>query len=320
VIDFFLGTFSSSYYLGLMLNTACILSVSALGVSFALRCGEYNLGGEGQIYFAGFVSAMLLKAFSSMPAWIALPLVLLITGLLTSAIAMVSVILKIKKNANVLLTSFLVSSAIIPVLDSLITGRFRATDGNLLATDFILEKFRLPKILEPSPLNISIFLIPVICVILYWVLYKTPFGRRLTLFGKAPEFALYSGCSYNFYLSASVGFSGFMNGVAGFLCVVGTYYTCHSGFYMGLGWNALTCSMIAFSNPLLILPCSLFLSWLYTSVDRVALINNFGFDANGIIQAVIMFAVSCVLFRVISKKHLVKKIKKISFVNKGGNK
>ena len=74
--------------------------------------------------------------------------------------------------------------------------------------------------------------------------------------------------------------------------VCGTYFTCHNGFYSGMGWNALSVALIASSNPLALIPTSLFLSWLYTSAGRVSLTQGFGFDISGIIQGAILFSVA----------------------------
>lgn len=310
--DFLVGVFSSPYYIGILLNTATLLITAGLGLCFSLKCGEYNLGSEGQIYFAGFISVLSLNAFSSLPTWIAFLITIIIVLTLTSAMAMLSAFLKIYKNANVLLTSFLISAATIPILDSLISGAFRAQEGNLLAMPFIKEQFRFAKLLNPSPLNISAILILPLCFASWHFLFRTTAGRHLSLWGKAHEFALYSGYSYSRALYSSLAFSGAMNGLTGFFYVVGTAYTCHAGFYVGLGWNALSSAMIAKSNPLILIFSSLLLAWLYTSVDRYALLNNTGFDLSGIIQGAIMFVIATTL---IGKSFSLKKSK-----NKRGTK
>ena len=46
----FTGAFSSSYYIGSMLNTMALLLTAGLGASVAVKSGNMNLGGEGQIY------------------------------------------------------------------------------------------------------------------------------------------------------------------------------------------------------------------------------------------------------------------------------
>lgn len=114
----------------------------------------------------------------------------------------------------------------------------------------------------------------------------------MQVWGSAPLFAKYCGYSSieNSFLSLSI--SGALHALTGFFAVAGTYYTCHKGFYSGMGWNALSAALIAQSNPLAIIPVSLVLSWLYTSADRVALTQGFGFDISGIIQGVVLFSIA----------------------------
>ena len=59
--DFFTGVFSSPYYLGAMLNTASLFMWAGIGGAVAILSGNLNLGGEGQIYFSGFASAVILS-------------------------------------------------------------------------------------------------------------------------------------------------------------------------------------------------------------------------------------------------------------------
>ena len=58
--DFFTGVWSSSVYIGNLLNTASLFMWAALGACLALASGSLNLGGEGQIYVSGFVAALVL--------------------------------------------------------------------------------------------------------------------------------------------------------------------------------------------------------------------------------------------------------------------
>ena len=72
----------------------------------------------------------------------------------------------------------------------------------------------------------------------------------------------------------------------------GTYFTCHSGFYSGMGWNALSVAMIARTRPLLIIPVSVLISALMTYSGRFALYSNLDFDVNALIQALILFMIA----------------------------
>ncbi|QTQ13572.1 ABC transporter permease [Treponema parvum] len=292
-MDFITGTTASRYYLGSFLNTAVLLIVAGLGASIAIKGGNLNLGGEGQIYAGGFFVAVILTLpLPSYARKFIVPAAFSAACAAGAFQAILSALLRKFKKANVLLTSFLISAAVIPCIDSLIAGKFRDKTGNLLATQFIPENLRLAPLLKPSPLNISIFAAPLLCLIFHYFIYRTEAGRRLRIWGIAPEFARYCGYSEEKSMFLSLAASGAMHGLAGAIAVCGTYFTCHSGFYAGMGWNALSCALIAQSEPLLLIPASLILSWLYTSSGRVALMQEIQFDISSLIQGIILFCIS----------------------------
>ena len=48
------------YYLGSALNLSGLYMIAGSGALISIKSGDFNLGGEGQIYLGGFVSAVLL--------------------------------------------------------------------------------------------------------------------------------------------------------------------------------------------------------------------------------------------------------------------
>lgn len=309
MLDFFTGVLSSPYFTGLFLNMFVLMSFSAGGNCFTLKSGFYNLGGEGQIYLSGFVSAVSLVKFSFLPCVFNIFISFLLSVCASCILELFSALLNDLKKINVLLTTYLFSSALIFILDYLVGNVFRTKEGNLLATEFINESLRLKSILPPSPLNVLIFIVPVICLLLWFLQKKTMWGKISAVWGISNEFALYSGFSYRKNIYSVMAFDGLLHGMTGFFAVTGTYFTCHQGFSSGMGWNALTCALLAGKNPLLVIPSGLFLSWLYTSSSRYSLVHNFGFDMAGIIQGIVIFLVAAnVTFAEDGIRKIIKKI------------
>ena len=293
------------YYLGSALNLSGLYMIAGSGALISIKSGNFNLGGEGQIYLGGFVSAVLLaklgKVFAGSAmggdlSWwtavIAVFIALCAAFLLSGVMALLSAVLKILRNADFLFTSFIASAAIIPFIDGLISGPARSQTENLLATPFIPRGARLPSILKPSPLNASFIAAIAICILLWFVLNRTAWGRQLTVLGVSPEFSRFAGFACPTLSMTSAFISGGMHGLCGAAAVLGTYFTCHQGFYAGSGWNALSAALIAGANPLALIPSSLFMGFVTTYANRYALYNNFGFDISSLIQAVILFVIA----------------------------
>ena len=284
------------YFPGSALNLSALYMIAGCGAALSIKSGELNLGGEGQIYAGGLVSALLL-AHLPLPPVIKLFAAMGAAFLISALLTLISAFLKITRKADFLFTTFITSAAIIPVIDGLIAGPARGHTGNLLATPFIPENTRLPSIMPPSPLNASFIFSLILCIVLFYIIYRTSWGRKVQILGISPSFAEYSGFSHNKLVYSSAIISGGLHGLCGATAVLGTYFTCHSGFYSGMGWNSFSAALIAGANPLLLIPSSLFMGFITTYSNKFALYNNFGFDISSLIQAVILFVISFPLIR-----------------------
>ena len=56
-----------------------------------------------------------------------------------------------------------------------------------------------------------------------------------------------------------------------------------------MGWNGLCASLIAGSNPLLVIPGGIVMGVAKTYADNFAIYHNIGYDISSFIQAVVLF-------------------------------
>ena len=279
------------YYLGSALNLSSLYMLAGCGALISIKSGDFNLGGEGQIYLGGFISAIILANFR-LPVFFAILFAVAASFICSAVLAAFSAVLKIFRNADFLFTSFIASAAIIPFLDGLISGTARSKTDNLLATPFIPEAVRLSSILKPSPLNASFIIALIFCIGLWFLLNRTTWGRQICILGISPEFSRYAGFACRKLSITSAILSGGLHGLAGAAAILGTYFTCHQGFYSGMGWNAFSAALIAGTNPLALIPSSFLMGFMTTYANRYALFHNFGFDISSLIQAVILFMIA----------------------------
>ena len=290
------------YYIGSALNLSSLYMIAGSGALISIKSGDFNLGGEGQIYLGGFVSAVILAAFGNITglgAVFAIILAILAAAVCSALLTALSALFKILRNADFLFTSFIASAAIIPFIDGLISGPARSQTDNLLATPFISENLRLSSILNPSPLNVSFIIAIAICAGIWFLLNRTAWGRQLCILGTSPEFSRFAGYDNKKLSLTSALISGAFHGLAGAAAILGTYFTCHQGFYSGMGWNAFSAALIAGANPLALIPSSFLMGFMTTYANRYALFHNFGFDISSLIQAVILFIIA---FPIISRR------------------
>ena len=148
-------------------------------------------------------------------------------------------ILKSRFHITEILTSFLLSAAITPVIDYLVAGPLRDKGKNLLATPQIADVFRIAPIAAPSYFNASFLVAVALALSAGLFLSRTRAGYRFRVAGTAPEFARFAGFPVGTATTAGMTVSGALHGLAGFFAVTGTWYACLEGFSSGMGWSAL---------------------------------------------------------------------------------
>jgi len=308
IFFFFIGPFRNILTFGNMLNASVPLIIGALGVIIAMKAGNLNLGGEGQVYLGAFVTTAAALAFSNIfsgyffsvtGAVIAVVLGALCSGIL----AAISGFCKAKWNTNELITTFLLSCAVIPVVNYLVTGPFLDPETSLISTRKIAEYMRFPLILKPSSLSIGIFIALIFVLLVHLFLKRTKLGYEFRMAGNNELFARYGGINTKLNTVLALGLSGCFYGFAGSLSILGTHYAVIKEFSSGLGWNGLAVALIARFYPPAVIPAALFFAWLGAGA-RIAMQNTgLSTEVASIAQAVILFlCTSLVLQNIISRK------------------
>jgi len=285
---FFLGPFRNIFNFGNMLNSSIPFIFGALGIIIAMKAGSLNLGGEGQIYFGAFLTIVFALTLSSLG--IAGGLIAAFLGSLgAGAAAGFSGFCKAKWNTNEFITTFLLSCAIIPVVNFFITGPFLDSNTSLISTAKIAENMRLPLILKPSGLSAGFLIAVVFVILVHFFINKTKTGYEFRMAGHNELFARYGGINTKLNTVLALFLSGFLYGLAGGISVLGTHHAVIKEFSSGLGWSGLTVALIASFSPAAVIPCALFLAWINTGA-RIAMQNTeLTFEVAYIIQAAIFF-------------------------------
>ncbi|MCL2270137.1 MAG: ABC transporter permease [Treponema sp.] len=293
---FFFGPFSNVYSFGNMLNSAVPLILGGLGISVAMQTGNLNLGGEGQIYSGAFVAtvaALSLGHCGFLGGFIAI----LAGAFFAGIMAAVSGLCKARWNTNELITSFLLSNAVILMVNYFVNGPFLDPETNLQSTRKIAAELRLPVILPPSNLSAALIIALIVTVMAHVFLYRTKMGYEFRMAGANEIFARYGGINTGLNTVIAMFLSGALHGLAGGLAVFGTYYGTIKEFSAGFGWNSLATALIAGFFPPAVIPASLFFAWI-SSGAKIAMQNSdITFEVASITQSVIFFLATSLVLR-----------------------
>lgn len=284
--SFVFSPITNRYQFGNMLSYASLLALTGGGVIIAFTAGSFNLGGEGQTYLAALITAVILTG--PVPVPFAFAAAVLSAGLMAG----LSGFLRHRLGADELITSFLLSASVIPVVDYLISGPLRDRGSSLLSTPLIRDGARLQRILEPSQLSTVLLLAIIAVLVLHVILRYTLFGYEARIIGQNRELARYGGFPVERLTVLPMVLSGIWHGLAGAALVTGVHYRAITGFTGGLGWNGIAVALIARNNPLLLIPAALLFSYLNAGSSAAVLESQVTWEFGAILQAVVFLFVT----------------------------
>jgi simple sugar transport system permease protein len=294
---FLFGPLRNTYHTGNMLAAAAILMLCGTGMAISFQSGLFNLGGEGQIYVGGSVGALAGLIIPVSFGGLGIPIIL-ITGIVCGAlIAGLSGLLRAVYKIHELISSFLLSSALVLAMDFLIAGPLRDTSGFLQSTRRIPEAFHLPSILPPSNLSSALFIGLSGSVIAFLWLYRTPTGYEIRVQGSNPAFALYGRIPQTRTTILPMAVNGGFYGLAGALMVLSTQHAAIVGFSSGYGWNGIAISLIAFNNPLMTIPAALLLAWIESGIRAAMSGASMSFQLSTLIRGIILLLITLQFIR-----------------------
>jgi general nucleoside transport system permease protein len=234
------------------IRLATPLVLAALGGLFSERSGVINIALEGKMLAGAFTAAAVTYAadtklgMGSASPWVGL-LGGLIAGLFIALIYAVSCI-RFKADQ-------VVSGAAINILmlgiPGFLSGAFFLSSGSTP---------QLPKdhLLPQSPVVIAITILVLVAVIWY-VLYKTPFGLRLRSVGEKPEAADAAGVSVSKLRYSGVLIAGMLAGIGGAYLSIGQSSLFTRNMTAGRGFIALAALIFGKWRPVqTLLACLLF--------------------------------------------------------------
>ena len=293
---FFLGPFQNAYYFGNMLNASIALVLAGLGASLAFGSRNFNLGGEGQIYLgaiAATAACLALPGSLESTAPFAGTAIAAASGTAAGALlGALSGALKRSLGLDELISSFLVSAAVVRVGDFLITGPLMDASSSLLATAAVPAAYRLAKIYPPSSLSTGCFLALGAALAMQLVARRTRFGFELRLCGKNREFARYVGVDTGAYDFWPMTLAGALHGLAGAAMILGTYHRAVKGFSAGVGWSAIAVALVAGESPLAVVPAGLLFAYLEAGAKAVMIGADVSSELVAVVQSVVFFLVT----------------------------
>lgn len=244
------GAFGSAYETATSLNRAIPLILAGLGVTVAFRCGLWNIGAEGQIYIGGMVASAIGIYLVGLPLWIHLPLALLggfVGGALYGGFAGY---LNAKHGINIIITTIMMNYIAIYVVGIMVKGPMQEPPGYFPQSPQIQPSAIMPMILEGTRLHAGLIIALVLALILYVVLWRTPFGYEIRTIGSNFVAARHAGMKVTRVQITAMLISGGLAGLAGAAEILGAQYRLRDFFLPNYGYDSIAVALLGQLNPI----------------------------------------------------------------------
>jgi general nucleoside transport system permease protein len=209
----------------LLVTTALILT--GFAVSFAFKCGLFNIGGQGQYILGAFVSMWVGTSWANMSSGLHIFLAVVFAGLAGAAWAAIAGFLKATVGVHEVISTIMLNWIAIWVTQALVGqgGQLQnTTDKSVPISADIVEKAHLPVFWgDPVLQGLHIgFFIALGAPLVYWLLLsRTTLGYEVRATGFNPEAARYGGVNVKRSYVAAMAISGAFAGLAGAMDILG---------------------------------------------------------------------------------------------------
>jgi len=284
--------FKSKFWIGEILRASVPLVFAGVAASIMLKCGQFNMIGEGSFYLGGFVAA-LIAIYLPVSSFLAIVIACLAAIVVTIIFGFIPAILKAKLNVNEFVVSLMLNFIMLWVGMFFLQNYFRDEASGDIATRLIPDENRLGILLKGTYLSTGILIALIIVILSTIFLYKTKYGYTIRITGNNKNFAKFSGLSAMSAIIYSQVIGSAIAGLGGAVEILGGIDGRFSWKALpGYGFDGFIVAILASNNPLLTPLAALFLAYLRTGATLMSLQTDVASELIQIIQAIIIIIVA----------------------------
>ena len=281
---------SSFYGLSELAVKAAPIILSAVGLAVCFIAKVWNIGAEGQLTMGAIFGSAVALWFDNVNNYVLLVLSLLAGILGGVAWGSIPALLKVRFNANEILTSLMLNYVAQSVLNYLVRGPLKDPQGFNFPESAAFSQFAsLPTLIAGTRVHLGVLLALVAALLVWGLLKQTFFGYEVRVVGSSPTAAEYAGIARDRVIWLSFMISGGLAGLAGVCEVLGPIGQLRPTISPGYGYAAIIAAFIGRLNPLGIILSSLLMALLYVGGELVQIKLGLPLALAGVFQGILFF-------------------------------
>ena len=267
----FIGVFGSLNGIGETLVKTAPLLLVALGITFAFKCGIWNIGAEGQLLMGAAAATWVGLYFIPIAAPLHIAFGLLLAFLAGGFWGFIPGILKVKFGANEIVNTLMLNFIAIYIINYLVSGPWNNPTIVTLnpMTVHIMPSAQLPILINGTRLHFGIVIAIIAAFLAYFVLYKTVFGYDLRACGINPKAANFGGIKVGKTIALTMFVSGGLAGIAGMIEVTGIHHFLMDGISSGYGYVGISVALLGKKHPIGIIFSSILFAILFVGAGTM---------------------------------------------------
>lgn len=302
---FLLGPITRLNRFGDWIEESITLIFVGLAVALVFKAEQFSLGAEGQLLFGALVSGSI-ALFVPVPGILRIPLALLAAmaaGFLWGAIPGY---LKAYLQANEIVSTLMLNAIALKIYDYLLTYHIKPENAGYTASETFSPDGSLPtffpalpfladlrqRFMSQTSITIAFYLMIISVLVVYFLMYRTPFGYELRMLGANLKFARYGGVDTKKTIVLVMAVSGIFAGLAGAHLAMGIHTKLIINISLGLGFEGIVVSLLARNNPLGVPLAGLAYGYLRAGADIMERSSDVSREMVLIIQAIIILLVT----------------------------
>ena len=264
------GSFGTARKFWIMLQNLAMLLCISLAVTPAFKMRFWNIGAEGQVLVGGLATAaVMFYVGDRLPT--ALMIVIMLAASLAAGIiwAMIPAFFKAKWNTNETLFTLMMNYVATQLVSFFIMIWVPSGSSVMGIINQNSRAGWLPELFGQKYL-LNIIIVAVITVAMFIYLKYSKQGYEISVVGESENTAKYIGINVKRVILRTMGLSGALCGVAGFLLVAGTNHTITTTTAGGMGFTAIMVSWLGKFNAGIMVVTSFIIVFLQRGAGEIA--------------------------------------------------
>lgn len=294
-ITLLIGPLKSKSRMTTIVSKLIPLLFTGTAICLVNSAGQVNIAAEGA-FFAGSVAATIVAIQSGVPAYIHIPLCILVGGAVGAIVMGIPGIMHVRYNVVTIVAALMINYVALYLGLYIILNPLRDPAAGFEASYMFAETTKLPVLFGNSRIHIGLVLGILAVIAGYMLLYHTSFGLSARTIGNNKKFAIYSGMPTGKTIIGISLFAGFLAGVGGTVETLGNYQRFVYTDFTNHGWDGVMLAVLSRNNPKYMPLAALFLAYIRTSADALNFSSSVPPEIISVIQAVIIILVAAERF------------------------